>query len=49
MLKENLWTLVFIGIGFICLGAAIVDEQYRIALDFIKEFSKGAAAGIPRP
>ena len=49
MLKENLWTLTLIGIGFICLGAAIVENQFQIALDFIKEFSKGAAAGIPKP
>jgi hypothetical protein len=49
MLRENLWTLIFIGIGFVCLGAAIVEDQFQIALEFIKELSRGAAAGIPRP
>ncbi|MFW9916306.1 MAG: hypothetical protein ACFFGZ_11935 [Candidatus Thorarchaeota archaeon] len=48
-MRENLWTLIFIGIGIICLGAAIAEDQVQIALDFIKELSKGAAAGIPRP
>ncbi|MFX1533086.1 MAG: hypothetical protein ACFFDI_02525 [Promethearchaeota archaeon] len=48
-MRDQVKTVILLGLGLIFLGAALATNQFQIVLEYIIEFCKSSAAGVPPP